>query len=84
LSFKRNVRHDVHRLGSREFRISEIHLVRTHFGDRESQQQLADLSGIHRNYVSDVENARNACLVNILRLCTALGVAPRELFRPWD
>ena len=50
-----------------------------------SQQQLADLSGVHRNYISDVERgARNACLVNILRLCTALGVAPRELFRPWD
>jgi transcriptional regulator with XRE-family HTH domain len=50
-----------------------------------SQQQLADLSGMHRNYISDVERgARNACLVNILKLATALGVAPRELFRPWD
>ncbi len=50
-----------------------------------SQQELAELSGVHRNYVSDVERGqRNACLVNILRLATALRVAPRELFRPWD
>jgi len=50
-----------------------------------SQQQLADLTGIHRNYLSGIETgARNACLVNILKLSTALRVAPRELFRPWD
>jgi transcriptional regulator with XRE-family HTH domain len=42
-----------------------------------------NLSGIRRKYVSDVERgARSACLVNILRISTALGVAPSELFRP--
>lgn len=49
-----------------------------------SQQRLADLTGLGRTYISDVERgARNPCLVNILKLSDTLRVAPGELFKPW-
>jgi len=40
-----------------------------------SQEQLAALAGVHRNYVGDVERAEeNISLVNILRFCHALEI----------
>jgi transcriptional regulator with XRE-family HTH domain len=50
-----------------------------------SQTRLAELAGLNRNYVGDVERGkRNPCLDNILKLAEALDVAPSELFRPFD
>jgi transcriptional regulator with XRE-family HTH domain len=50
-----------------------------------SQTRLAELAGLNRNYVGDVERGRrNPCLDNILKLAEALDVSPSELFRPFD
>lgn len=40
-----------------------------------SQEELADLSGLHRTYISDVERAtRNVTLRTAAKLASALGV----------
>lgn len=40
-----------------------------------SQEQLADLAGIHRTYIGDVERGeRNLGLVNVYRIAEALKV----------
>jgi transcriptional regulator with XRE-family HTH domain len=45
-----------------------------------TQEQVAELAGIHKNYVSDCENGRrNISLENILALSRALKVKPGEL-----
>ena len=45
-----------------------------------SQEALADLAGLQRTYLSEVETGRrNVTLVNIGRLATALGVGVGEL-----
>jgi transcriptional regulator with XRE-family HTH domain len=50
-----------------------------------SQTRLAELAGLNRNYVGDVERGRrNPCLENILHLAEALDISPSELFRPFD
>lgn len=50
-----------------------------------SQERLSELSGLNRNYVSDVERGRrNPCLFNIVKLAEALDVSPCELFRPFE
>jgi transcriptional regulator with XRE-family HTH domain len=50
-----------------------------------SQEKLAELSGLHRNYVGDVERgARNIGLRNILHLSRALDVLPTELLKPYS
>jgi len=50
-----------------------------------SQTRLAELAGLNRNYVGDIERGRrNPCLDNILKLADALDVPPSELFRPFD
>lgn len=46
-----------------------------------SQERLAELAGLDRNYIGQIERAeRNVALVNIVRISTALGVEPGELF----
>ncbi len=65
--------------------------VRERFGDavrlrREelglTQEDLAELSRIHRTYVSDVERGtRNLSLVNIERVAAALQMTMSELFQ---
>jgi transcriptional regulator with XRE-family HTH domain len=45
-----------------------------------TQEGLADLSGIHRNHVGDIERGdKEACLLTMLRICRALRVPLSEL-----
>ena len=47
-----------------------------------SQETLADLSGLHRTYKSDVElGKRNVSLENIDRIANALEVSISEIFK---
>jgi transcriptional regulator with XRE-family HTH domain len=47
-----------------------------------SQERLAELAGVDRNYIGQIERAeRNPAVVNIVRIAKALKVAPGELFR---
>jgi len=48
-----------------------------------SQEQLAELSGLHRTYISSLElGKRNVGLINIFALAKALGVTPDKLLKP--
>jgi transcriptional regulator with XRE-family HTH domain len=62
-----------------------------HFGDKVrelrikkgmSQEQLAEVSGLHRTYISSLElGKRNVSLINIHAIAKALGVSPDKLLR---
>ena len=48
-----------------------------------SQEQLAELSGLHRTYISSLElGKRNVSLINIFALAKALSVTPDKLLKP--
>lgn len=45
-----------------------------------SQEDLAELSGLHRTYIGGIERGeRNVALLNILRIAVALNVSASEL-----
>lgn len=45
-----------------------------------SQERLAELAGIHRTYIGDVERGRrNVALVNMTRIAKALGISLSRL-----
>ena len=46
-----------------------------------SQEQLADMCGLHRTYISDIElGKRNVSLENIQKIALALDMSIAELF----
>ncbi|HYK00607.1 MAG TPA: helix-turn-helix transcriptional regulator [Thermoanaerobaculia bacterium] len=49
-----------------------------------SQESLAELAGLDRNYIGQIERAeRNVALVNIVRIAKALEIEPGDLFVPF-
>ena len=47
---------------------------------RFSQEELADVAGLHRTYIGGVERGeRNVGFLNLVRIASALGVSPSEL-----
>jgi transcriptional regulator with XRE-family HTH domain len=50
-----------------------------------SQEQLAELAGMHRTYVGSIERGeRNVSLENIVKLCEALRIKPSSLMGSLD
>ncbi|MCK9574101.1 MAG: helix-turn-helix domain-containing protein [Candidatus Omnitrophica bacterium] len=46
-----------------------------------SQEKLAELAGLHRTYIGQVEcGKRNLALKNVAKLAKALNVSVKELF----
>jgi transcriptional regulator with XRE-family HTH domain len=48
-----------------------------------SQEKLADLADIHRNYISQIEGGkRNLSFYNVVKVARALRVSPSKLIDP--
>lgn len=65
-----------------EIRVAYGKAVRTIRQNKKiSQEELADLCGLHRTYISDIElGKRNVSLENIDKIANALQVKKSELF----
>ena len=65
-----------------EIRVAYGKAVRTIRQNKKmSQEELADLCGLHRTYISDIElGKRNVSLENIDKISHALQVKKSELF----
>lgn len=71
---------------------SGMHSVLTQLGKRIralrqqrgiSQEALAELADIHRNYMSQIEGGkRNVSFFNVVKLARALKVSPSKLLEP--
>ncbi|WP_293007291.1 MULTISPECIES: helix-turn-helix domain-containing protein [unclassified Oscillibacter] len=67
-----------------------IHIFATNvkqfrLGKKLSQEQLAELAGLHRTYISAVERERrNISIENIERIATALNIDSYLLLMPID
>ena len=60
-----------------------IHLRKLRLKKGLSQEKLAELADLHRNYVGGVERGeRNIALLNIVALAHALRVKPSKLMAP--
>lgn len=46
-----------------------------------SQERLAEMAGLDRTYISQVENGANVTLATVYKLANALQVDTAELFR---
>lgn len=47
-----------------------------------SQEELATKANLHRTYIGMVERAeRNITVINLLKICQALGISMSELLR---
>jgi transcriptional regulator with XRE-family HTH domain len=50
-----------------------------------SQERLAELAAVDRNYIGQIERAeRNPAVVNVVKIAKALGVSPSDLFRGFN
>lgn len=63
-------------------RIFAENLRKARLAKKLSQEDLAEVSGLHRTYVGSVERAeRNVSIDNMERLSTAVGISMPELLK---